>query len=201
MVDAAGSSVVESEISVAEKILLKKSIALSSIALLLLLPQLLGCSSSPGTAKKEKSTLTEVVPVTVYYVRMFNKDEGELIAEDHVLPKSSNMPKAALQELITGKPRMKDAFRVLPKNTKVLGVTIKDGVATVDFSKEVLDARSISKRAESMGIASVVGTLTQFSEIKQVRILVEGRDKGKIGDKNIEDWWGYGGIQKQPFSF
>lgn len=172
------------------------------VGVFLILSYLIGCSSNLlNKGKKDKSTLVKVVPITVYYVQMSSRDEGELVAEEHIVPETSNMPKRALQELIRGEPKNRNAFLVFPKKTRVLTVKIEDGVATVNFSKEVLDTKSISKKAETVGIASIVATLTEFKEIDKVRFLVEGKDKGKIDGKNIEDWWGYGGIKKQPFSF
>jgi germination protein M len=78
-------------------------------------------------------------------------------------------------------------------------VRVDNSVATVDFSKEVLKA-NVGSEGEALGIAQIVNTLTEFPSIKKVRLTVEGRDKGAISGRNIEDWRGHIGLYDQPFS-
>lgn len=57
----------------------------------------------------------------------------------------------------------------------VRGVNIKDGVAYADFSKELYSYGGGACLAESIN-TSINNTLLQFPAIKEVKILVEGRD-------------------------
>jgi hypothetical protein len=98
-----------------------------------------------------------------------------------------------LEELIKTNPATPGAVRVLPSEAKVKGISIKDGVACVDFSSEVLKA-NVGAAGEALGIQSIVNTLTEFPEIKQVAFLVEGKL-----DERAKDWWGHIGLYDQPF--
>lgn len=170
------------------------------LAAVLFMPLLVsGClwarTPPPKIVKKPKTT-----QVTVYYTRMYSETEGELIAEQHDVPKTSNMPLMALRELIRGQVKTKDAYAIIPSSTQVRSFKVdKNGLATVDFSRGILEGRVISAGAETLGIASVVATLSEFPNIKEVRFQVEGKESGTIDGKSIDNWWGFGGIKKQPF--
>ncbi|HAG11828.1 MAG TPA: spore gernimation protein [Desulfotomaculum sp.] len=126
----------------------------------------------------------------------FLKDTGVelfLVREEHTIPRTTQVAKAALEELINGLPATENAFKVIPKGTKVLGISINDGLATVDFSREVLDA-NVGSSGEAFGIQSIVNTLTEFPTIDRVAFEVEGKL-----DERAKDWWGHVGLYEQPF--
>lgn len=134
----------------------------------------------------------QTMQVAVYYVKMTDKDTY-LVRETHNVPYTLQTARAALEELINGTPVTKGAYRVLPSATKIKSVNIKDGLATVDFSSEVLKA-NVGSNGEAMGIQSIVNTLTEFPSIKQVAFRVEGRL-----DQRVQEWWGHVGLYNQPF--
>ena len=51
---------------------------------------------------------------------------------------------------------------------------MKDGIATVDFSKELQTNFSGGSTGEEMLIGSIVNTLTDFPEVQKVSILIDG---------------------------
>ncbi|MDQ0286314.1 hypothetical protein J2Z49_001428 [Desulfofundulus luciae] len=131
--------------------------------------------------------------LAVYYVKSTGQ-ESYLVREIHQIPPTKDPALAAIRELISGEPSTPGAMRILPSNTKVLGVTVKDGLATVNFSREVLEHPSAGAEGEALGIQSVVNTLTEFPEIRQVSFQVEGKV-----DERTRDWWGHVGLYDQPF--
>ncbi len=62
----------------------------------------------------------------------------------------------------------------LPKSCAVKGVTMKNGVVTINFSKEFMEA--MEKDSSLQTLRSVMFTAAQFPGVKQVRIQVEGKD-------------------------
>lgn len=152
-----------------------------------------------GTNQNKTPTPTPSKPVVkttnvvVYYSKMTDT-ENYLVREVHKIKQTSDMPKTAVEELIKGKPVTDGAYKVIPPSTKVLGVKIDNqGVATVDFSAEVLHA-NVGASGEAMGIASIVNTLTEFPNIKKVSFVVNGKVDQAM------DWWGHVGLSEQPFS-
>ena len=133
----------------------------------------------------------EMMDVAVYYVKSTEK-EFYLVREVHQVEKTPEAAKAALNELIKGNPVTPDAARVLPADTKILGIKVEQGLATVDFSPEVLKA-NVGSSGEGLGITSIVNTLTEFPTIQEVSFTVDGQVEKGI------DWWGHVGLYQQPF--
>lgn len=65
----------------------------------------------------------------------------------------------------------------LPQGTTVRGLTIRDGLAKVDFSEEFL---RYTTAKEKLVIDAVVLTLTEFSNVDQVQIMVGGKTVSKL---------------------
>ncbi|MCL6558486.1 MAG: GerMN domain-containing protein [Firmicutes bacterium] len=141
-----------------------------------------------GTAPPEQK-----LNVAVYYLKSTTND-SYLVREVHQVPYTREVAKAALEELIKGTPVTQGAARVLPPATRIRGITIRDGFATVDFSGEVLQA-NVGAAGEALGIQSIVNTLTEFPNIRKVSFMVDG----KINERT-KDWWGHVGLYTQPFS-
>jgi len=139
----------------------------------------------PGKAEKLQQ-------VAVYYPKTTQTD-AFLVREIHQVSGDRNPYRLALQELISGTPRTPGATQVLPKGTKVLDIRVKNGLATVNFSEDVLKV-NVGAMGEMLGIQSVVNTLTEFPEIERVSFLVNGRL-----DNRAKDWWGHVGLYEQPF--
>jgi len=135
----------------------------------------------------------EKMSVAVYYLKMTANDTY-LVREVHEVPRTLGVAEAALQELITGTPKTPGAFKVLPPKTRIRGISIGEGLATVDFSREVLEA-NVGAAGEALGIQSIVNTLTEFPAIKRVAFRVEGRL-----DEAARQWWGHVGLYQQPFT-
>lgn len=154
---------------------------------------------STSTTTTEQTTSPTVKKTTIIlYFGVDKEGAMYLIREERDIPQTPTVARAALEELIKGS---KETGRIsfIPKDSKVNMVRVDNSVATVDFSKEVLKA-NVGSEGEALGIAQIVNTLTEFPSIKKVRLTVEGRDKGAINGRNIEDWWGHIGLYDQPFS-
>lgn len=166
----------------------------ASFIIMFALAGVTGCQSQKQLvmeAEISASPSVENMDVAVYYLKD-NNNEMYLVREVHKVPKSTGVARASLNELILGESVTPGAFKVLPKDTKILGIKIENGLATVDFSKEVLKA-NVGSSGEMLGIASMVNTLTEFPTIEKVKFTVEGKDN------NAMDWWGHMGLYEQPF--
>ena len=82
---------------------------------------------------------------------------------------------AAVKALMI-KPNEKDLTAIFPKNAKIHGVTFKDGTAYVDFDSNITKSFAGGSTGEELLVGSVVKTLTEFKEVKQVRFLVDGQE-------------------------
>lgn len=106
------------------------------------------------------------------------------------LPKTKSVAKQALEYLVEGGPVsniLPNGFRaVLPQDTQVLGVDIKDGVAIADFSKEF---NNYKEEDETRILQSITWTLTQFDSVDKVKIWVNGHEQKEmpVGGTPIQD--------------
>jgi len=79
-----------------------------------------------------------------------------------------------LTELISGPSDSSKFETSINKDTKVLDVSTENGSLTVNLSKKF--SGFSGSLHEAAAVSSVVDTMLQFSELKKVKILVEGQD-------------------------
>jgi len=128
------------------------------------------------------------INLPLYFVK-FTADEAYLVREVHTVPHTKEVAEAAMQQLI------KDKKSILPPDTKVLDINIEKGLATVNFSEEVLNNTNVGSDGEQLGIQSIVNTLTGLPNIEKVAFQVDGHADGRA-----QDWWGHVGLYEQPFT-
>lgn len=130
--------------------------------------------NAEGKKEAESKSGKENVETVTRDLYLIDKN-GMVVSQALSLPKHEGAAKQVLEYLVDGGPvsnMLPDGFRaVLPAETQVLGVTIKDGTAVADFSKEFANY----KREDELKILqSVTYTLTQFESVKKVKIWVNG---------------------------
>lgn len=157
-------------------------------------------SGTPTTAAPSSTPTqsTGTTRVAIYYL-VAGEEDVYLTPERHHVATTPAIARAALEELLRGTPQDEDHSTPFPKAAKVNSVVIQGGVATVDWSAEVLEA-SAGARVETLAIQSIVYTLTEFPTITKVRFTVEGKDSGAATNgRRIEDFWGHVGLSDQPW--
>jgi spore germination protein GerM len=94
-------------------------------------------------------------------------------------------------------PRDPDLGVTLPPAT-VRSVEIRDGVAWVDFSREVLVTGETAK-TQRTALAAMIYTLSQFPGVEKVAFTVEGKTSGKLGGKDVATFWGTVNLKDMPW--
>lgn len=94
--------------------------------------------------------------------------------------------KELLNVLINGgtlENRIPSGFRsILPSDTKILSIKYEEGLAKIDFSKELLD---IDISLEEKMIEAIVYTVTSIDEVEKVIIYVDGNILSKLPKTKI----------------
>jgi spore germination protein GerM len=128
-------------------------------------------SESPGIAK----------PVTLFFLSeedsLLHAEEREILAGSSITAEAEQVVEA----LIRGSE--KGFVNPLPPETRLRQIFItKEGVAYVDFSKDIMENHPSGSSAELGTVYSIVNTLAyNFKPIKKVFILVEGSEKETLG--------------------
>lgn len=132
-----------------------------------------GASPNPPAGEGATPAAGEITQV-VY----LKSPEGYIVPWALQLPKpeGNEYAKQVLAYMVKGGPvegLLPEGFSaVLPEGTKVLGLSIKDGVATVDFSKEFA---KYSAEDERKILEAVTWALTEFDNVQRVVIWLEGK--------------------------
>ncbi|NMA60506.1 MAG: GerMN domain-containing protein [Firmicutes bacterium] len=90
-------------------------------------------------------------------------------------------PGIALQTLLNGPLAHENLHESVPHTTRLLGLSIFEGLAVANFSSELVDDFNGGSLIESYLVQAIVSTLTEFPEIDRVQILVEGEEIESIG--------------------
>ena len=82
----------------------------------------------------------------------------------------------AAVQLLMKLPEEKDLTTIFPKNAKVNDIKVENGTAFVDLDKNITKSFAGGSTGEELLVNSVVKTLTEFKEVKQVRFLLDGQE-------------------------
>lgn len=123
----------------------------------------------------------ETMTIRVY----FSRDE-KICAASRVIPKTQQVGAAAMKALLEGPTEIEKEAGMgscIPKGTTFLGLDIKDGIATVDLSKEYSSGGG--SLSMMMRLAEVVFTLTQFPTVEGVNFKLDGKPIDVLGGEGI----------------
>lgn len=130
--------------------------------------------SNTDTGKSEELLGKVRSQVTVY----FQDTKGKyLLPVNIAIEPNDHAAKVALEKLLAG-PDSERVKPVMPAGTKLRELYLKDNTAFVSLTQEFLNL-SNAKSAE-MAIKAVVLTLTEFSVVQNVQLLVDGQDIGEL---------------------
>ncbi|MEA3486999.1 MAG: GerMN domain-containing protein [Thermodesulfobacteriota bacterium] len=122
------------------------------------------------TVKKEKQK-----------VKLYFSDPNErfLIPKDRYIPdvESSTDKVRKLVKALIGGPGTTDLAKTFPGKTSLRKVNIKDGIAYIDFDRNLIDFHPGGSASEMLTIYSLTNTITiNVPSVKKVKILVDGKD-------------------------
>ncbi len=158
---------------------LRRLVILSIVFLLILLT---GCGISRKGKDKDVSLIIdtgvleddELREMVLYY----RDNKGFIIPVMRRIPQAEGIGRAAINLLID-EPGLREDLAlvgllpVLPAGTEVIGMSINEGLAKVNFNENLLSYET--EIDEKAIIQSLVYTLTEFDTIDKVQLLVDGK--------------------------
>ena len=131
-------------------------------------------SRRPHMAPKPTGVTTK--PSVVVYVPRFVDNRTEWEAKPVPVGEGEDPLRIALEHLLITRDTP------FPQGTRLLRVSVKNGQAEVDFSRELIDNFHGGSSTEGMIVESLCKTLAQFSDVEKVVVYVEGKRVNTIGD-------------------
>src|SRR5688572_1324945 len=144
-------------------------------------------SAAPASAAPTAQPSPDRVALKVYFLLFTSSDEspGALVPVSREVDGTVAVARAAMDQLLAGPTDDERAhdLRVgtigtqIPEGTRLLGIDIKDPVATVDLSGEFASGDILGDDREpwAFRLAQVTFTLTQFPTVESVRLMVDGK--------------------------
>jgi hypothetical protein len=147
------------------------------------------------TASAAPATAASTHAVAVYYVG----DTGTraaLYREWRGLPTTTTPIRQAVDAMLHLAPRDPHYKSLWPKATKIRGISVKDGIAKVDLTKEALQGQAGAEFA-CASLQQLVYTVTAASKgtVSRVLLLVEGKSAGVVSG-----FWGHGCGEDKPMA-
>ncbi len=142
-----------------------------------------GPSAAPSASP---STPVETMVIRAYYVLDGEPGVEGIVPTLRVVPKTSGVARAAMEALLDGDAilgKYSQLSTAVPDGTSLLGIAIRNGVATVDLSRDFETGGGSASAMYRLG--QVVYTLTQFSTVRAVLFQVEGRTVTTFGPEGI----------------
>ena len=141
--------------------------------------------ASPAPSVEPRS---DEIAIKVYFVMVGDVEDSPtpLVAVHREIPRTAAVATAALEQLLSGPTdeerahdlRLGTIGTLIPKGTRLLGIAIDNGIATVDLSGEFASGRALGvdpARAWAWRLAQVTYTLTQFPTVQSVSFKVDGK--------------------------
>jgi hypothetical protein len=150
--------------------------------------------AAPGArmaaADARMAAVGERIDVTVYYLRPVGPVRY-LAPERHevrFVPSVGGVATSAVAELLAGTPHYLGAERPFPAGTRLLGLGLDAGTATVNLSRQALGADA----GDGYAVQALVWTVTQLPQVKRVVLEVEGRSAGELDGRSLSTLLGVG---------
>lgn len=173
-----------------KKMLYRKIIVASSILLVILMLYLIPSNSQEIEISNQK--LEYIYPNDLEVIYLL--DDNNYLSRTKISASNKDLISKStdLIESLTIDGKKKDIISnkfkaLLPKNTKVLNISLKDNILTIDFSQEF---NNIEEEYEEKLIESLTYTLTSIEGIDKIEILIEGIKLTKLphSKKNLPEY-------------
>lgn len=126
--------------------------------------------------------LTEDITKSNYdSINIYLIDSNNYVAMTSIISKANDFDeklKTIINGLTIGNSNIPKGFNpIIPRNTKLINYSLKDGLLKVNFSKEILN---IDIDNEEKMIQSIIFSLTTLDEVEKIMIFVDGKTLNKL---------------------
>lgn len=106
--------------------------------------------------------------------------------EKRVFKNDENLARNVALSVIEG-PRSSNIYALIPADTEIISINVKDGLCTVDLNDEFTNFTG-GTSMENLAVHSLVNSLCEIEEVNKVKINVEGNTTAMFGGHfSLED--------------
>lgn len=134
----------------------------------------------------KKSPDVAMTTTTLYFVVIDNDGSVSRKAIKKEIKKSTSPLTATIKALLDGpdKSDRSGSVTLIPQGTKLLGASVKNGVATLNFSDEI-EFNSVGVDGYMASLMQIVYTATEFPTVRSVQFLIEGNVREYLGSDGL----------------
>lgn len=137
-----------------------------------------------STISKEKLKNAKIVTNDEGYVDLtlyFGGNEGasEVVKEERLISYQELVGEIIIQELIKGPAINSESTFVLPKETRLLSFSIKDGIGYINLSSQAMFDMTEGK--EEILLKSITNSLSELDSVDKVMIQIESQTVESLG--------------------
>lgn len=143
-------------------------------------------SGAPAVTPSPTPASSETMVVRNYYILGGGVGVEGLVPTLREVPRTAGVARAAMAALLDAGSTTDAYVRIssaIPTGTRLLGVSVRDAVATVNLSREFETGGGSASMSYRLG--QVVYTLTQFPTVQSVQFQVEGKPVTAFGGEGI----------------
>ncbi len=135
------------------------------------------------SAEKNPAATTATRTTTLYFVSIGADGSVNRQAVKRQLARSDSPLTDAIKALLAGPvPGEKNAMSLIPAGSRLIGASVKDGVATLNFN-ENFEFNTYGVEGSIGQLMQIVYTATEFNTVKSVQFLIEGEKKEYLGSE------------------
>ncbi len=124
-----------------------------------------------------------VANLNTTHLYLLNDDNYLVKVDCYLKPDSvSNMALEILNNLSVNNKKYNNLKGLIPSNTKINKIDYNNQTIIIDFSKDLLN---VSKNLEEKVIESIVYSLLEIKDIKNIQIKIDGKNLKKLEKSNI----------------
>ena len=126
----------------------------------------------------EEEITEEQLRQTIVSLYFLDTQTNELVPEARLIDIKEMMsaPYEKLVNLLIEGPKSEKSVKLIPDNTRLLQNYLEGDCLVLDFSVEFLNYDKENEKGKENLINSIVNTLTELSEINEVKILIDGKE-------------------------
>ena len=126
----------------------------------------------------EEEITEEQLRQTIVSLYFLDTQTNELVPEARLIDIKEMMsaPYEKLVNLLIEGPKSEKSVKLIPDNTRLLQNYLEGDCLVLDFSAEFLNYDKEDEKGKENLINSIVNTLTELSEINEVKILIDGKE-------------------------